>query len=92
MIIGCFNSGTVIGNGRRYNESEVGGISGAAREGVEIYDCYNRGTIQGTTNFAGGIIGAFGWSGTTVAYVQRCFNLGSVSTNGDFGSLVRELS
>ena len=55
-------------NGNNY----VGGVVGLNRGSVE--NCYNTGTVTGTDDYVGGVVG-YNYSGT----VENCYNTGSVS-------------
>ena len=62
--------------GRQY----VGGICGCSNYQSTIINCYNTGTISGTSDFIGGICGAYGTQ-------TNCYNTGMVSTPHNVGGI-----
>ena len=66
-ITGCANYGTITGY--------AGGIIGYGKAAIE--NCYNKGTINGTTR-AGGIIGQFNGSASTNT-IKNSYNIGDIS-------------
>ena len=75
-ISGSYNTGTVSG------EHDVGGITG---KGAAIINCYNIGTISGTGQGVGGVVGML------PDVVQDCYNEGIITGSLKVGGLVGEI-
>ena len=86
-ISGCFNTGDVSGNGTT-GESHAGGILGTAVGGGQVSDCYNKGNVSASQKYSGGIIGAIGLNESIQLNILNCFNVGTITGNTWFGSLV----
>ena len=69
-ITGCNNAAIVCGS------KEVGGISGDNISGCEIKNCHNSGTISGTGDDVGGIVGY------NYGAVASCYNEGIIMSSG----------
>ena len=67
----CYNKGSISGG------SNVGGVAGYSGG---VTGCHNDGTVIGSGNYIGGILGS--GSGPD-SNVSRCYNTGSVSGSGD---------
>ncbi|MBR3002956.1 MAG: hypothetical protein IKF38_05310 [Clostridia bacterium] len=80
LINNCYNTGKIIG------EMEIGGIAGKAPSNGKISRCYNIGTILGTRNRIGGILGYNHINSGTV--VEQCYNNGDVSGTITVGGIV----
>ncbi|MDD6816995.1 MAG: GLUG motif-containing protein [Prevotellaceae bacterium] len=74
-ITGCYNTGTVSGNGEN-----VGGVCGV--NGGTITSCYNTESVSGD-NYVGGVCG-FNTNGGTIT---GCYNKGSVSGSNGVGGV-----
>ncbi len=61
-----------------YGNSYAGGVVGYNRGSV--LNCYNTGSVSGTSNFVGGVVGYNDYSCT----VKNCYNTGSVSGTSNF--------
>ncbi|MGN0484952.1 MAG: hypothetical protein ACI4HI_15520 [Lachnospiraceae bacterium] len=72
-ISGCYNAGTVSGNGEN-----VGGVCGKSNGGT-ISGCYNAGTVSSNDDSVGGVCGSTHGGDT----ITGCYNTGTVS--GDYG-------
>lgn len=90
VISNCYNKGSII---TRTTSSGIGGIVGFCRgrqyEDNEatgkVYACYNLGTVSSSADDqVGGIVGHSVESST----IESCFNLGSVSGDGQVGGIV----
>lgn len=80
-ITNCYNSATIS------NTSRVGGIVGKIESGSDIYDCINTGSVTGSGDYVGGIVGYINSTGS-YAYVYRCYNRGTVLSDQYRGGIV----
>jgi len=72
----CFSSASVSG------ENYVGGVVGSSiYSEVTVRNCYNTGSVSGTGNYVGGVVGQN--NGT----VENCYNTGTVSGNNGTGGV-----
>lgn len=97
MVGLCENSGNVTQNNSNDSIGGAGGICGfTVSSGVNVGDafilgCSNSGTIQGTQNSVGGIVGHGGaHSGTGALYISNCNNSGNIIGNSAYtGKFIR---
>ena len=91
VITDCSNSGNVAGGG------SVGGIAGYAGSmygSINVFSCYNSGTISSDSESGygiGGIVGCAGNGGSgTDTYIVSCYNAGAVTApkSGSIGGVV----
>ena len=75
-VINCAFSGSVSGN------SPVGGVVGSNSFSATVTNCYNTGTVTGTNEWVGGVVGVNSSS------VTNCYNIGDVSGGEDVGGVV----
>lgn len=80
-ITNCYNSATIS------NTNYVGGIVGKLQSGSDIYDCINTGSVTGSGDYVGGIVGYIS-STDSYAYVYRCYNSGTVLSDQYRGGIV----
>ena len=82
-IINSYNAGTVVAIG------QVGGIVGQIGTDCEanIRECYNIGSVTGTGEAIGGIVG---WTSVTdtSGTIERNYNSGQVSGTGNIGGII----
>ena len=71
------NYGTIVGTSR------VGGIVGIT-DGGDVTNCYNAGSVEATSECAGGILGHL-QNSPTISY---CYNSGMIQSPKDVGSIV----
>ena len=83
-VTGCIfsGSGSVSVTGSYY----VGGVVGDNRGTVE--NCYNTGTVTGTDDYVGGVVGYSSGDISASASVTNCYNTGAVSGGEDVGGVV----
>lgn len=79
-IQNCYNTGNIIST-----KANAGGIlaslSGAADHETNLINCYNKGKITCSAgNYVGGVVGTI----SSNAYMENCYNLGTVSATGNF--------
>lgn len=78
LIEGCENHAVVTGSQR------VGGILAVSTENVRVYNCSNYGTVTGTEDYVGGIVGSPAGDSYYHGLIAGCVNYGNVvSENGD---------
>ncbi len=73
-IIGCCNTGSVVGSSKY-----TGGISGYSNSGTIESSC-NTGSISGS-NYIGGVCG---YNSNSSAAIASCYNIGNVSSSGGY--------
>lgn len=76
-VTGCINTGTINGTNRK-----VGGICGNLENAHFIKNCYNSGTVTGST--IGGILGR----GAKGVSIENCYNVGNIVYSGTNGSAI----
>ena len=64
----------------------VGNLSGNKDKNAEFSECTNYGEVKGE-NFAGGIIGNYGFGNTVI---KNCYNTGNVSASAVSGGILGE--
>ena len=69
IITDCYNESTIL------NGTTIGGIVGSGA-GASVYNCYNKGNIEGTGSSHHGIGGIAGYG---YKIIENCYNLGNVS-------------
>ena len=76
-IRGCYNLGEIVGGTRNY----VGGLAGQmSTSGTpSIINSYNRGSVQSTGNYVGGLVGDGG-----IASISNSYNLATVSGGANY--------
>jgi hypothetical protein len=75
-IQNCFSKATVTG------DRIIGGLIG--HSGAIVTGCYSRGSVNGSSDWVGGLIGSNGGRGS----ISNCYSTGSVTGNEDAGGLV----
>ena len=61
----------------------IGGIAGYAASSLTITNCYNTGSVTGSSDYVGGIAGDASYFST----IRNCYNTGSVSGNNQVGGI-----
>ena len=61
----------------------IGGIAGYAASSLTITNCYNTGSVTGSSDYVGGIAGDASYFST----ITNCYNTGSVSGNNQVGGI-----
>lgn len=78
LIVNCANLGNVSGLGN------VGGISGSTNDIGSVYNCYSAGTVTGTGEYVGAVIGNSHVVNRKTLTMQACYYLeGSAARNGE---------
>ncbi|MCL2289406.1 MAG: T9SS type A sorting domain-containing protein [Bacteroidetes bacterium] len=78
----CSNFGTVKGH------QNVGGVCGFIATDGMIVDCYNKGSVTGTSDYVGGVAGYVSSGLISTAGMSRCHNDGSVKGVNYVGGVV----
>lgn len=79
VMVGCYNTALITAKGY------LGGVAGRLYEGNILIDCYNTGDVVSTTSTnVGGVVGKHGAGKGYVASLTRCYNTGSVTSNGQY--------
>ena len=63
-------------------DSNLGGVVGHCNEGSIISNCYNTGSVSGSS-YVGGVVGYASASSSGSTTITNCYNTGSVSGSGD---------
>lgn len=79
-VIDCVNKADITGN----TAGAAGGIVGNAKDDSTVSGCYNEGSVNGISGYAGGIAGQ--WSGKAGSKLNGCQNTGTIAVTGSSGS------
>ena len=73
----CYNAGEILG------KSIVGGIAGLLNSNSLLENCYNMGTINAVSGYAGGVWASMGNNAASNT-MRYCYNIGKIAASGPF--------
>ena len=85
-IVNCHSYGSVTGASNGYKIARAGGVVGQCSYTTTIKECTNHATVTG--RFAGGIVGIFIGSSTTIYSIRQCTNYGALTAEMYCGGIV----
>ncbi|MFR9503782.1 MAG: GLUG motif-containing protein [Rikenellaceae bacterium] len=106
-LTNCVNEGYVHpASGHTYGGRTIGGVIGYMYEGTEMYNCANKGTVEGvgtyqtyynpytgTTTSNRGVGGLVGYCYSQYARIENCYNTGTIEATGsNAGGIIGHMS
>lgn len=81
VVSSCYNAGAISGKVTSNNATQYGGVGGVVggmqgyKDACSITNSYNTGTVNGNSNYAGGVIGSM-YNNVSIA---NCYNAGTIT-------------